>query len=263
MHILQVIGTSGLTPCFFSCLINTSGSRKTRILFEGLWKHGGFYFTCSHEQLGSKDLETILCHIENTRSFTKNLVPPIEACLRYNRKVAHRRFLQAFTTRWFVLRMFLEEASRAAGTSTSGSLNGYRKYWLILQLLPAIVCQTDVFADVAAILGQASDEYLGVDYSSLGQAWELRASLLRYLPQGPFFMVVDEAQVPAHSCKGSFRSDIDPQYDRSLLHEQVDSFQMSGCFIILAGTGLSVKDVHDSRDERQIQVARCYPHWRL
>jgi hypothetical protein len=34
-----------ITP-FYRYFINTSGSGKTRILFEGLWKNWGFYFTC-------------------------------------------------------------------------------------------------------------------------------------------------------------------------------------------------------------------------
>ena len=109
----QVDYISGLTARLSSHLVNTSGSGKTRILFEGLWKHWGLYFTCADvPDLGSADMRDVLNTLPNATNFTKVLPSPSNANreLMHNRDIARRRFLQVLTARLLVLRMFLEVA---------------------------------------------------------------------------------------------------------------------------------------------------------
>jgi hypothetical protein len=112
--VFKVANVSGLTRQFSSYLINTSGSGKTRILFEGLWKHWGLYFTCAKEQvLGSQDMSHVLENLSSELNFMENLPTASDPgqALAHSRNTAQRRFRQILTARLLVLLMFLDEAS--------------------------------------------------------------------------------------------------------------------------------------------------------
>ncbi|KAF8230515.1 hypothetical protein L208DRAFT_121499 [Tricholoma matsutake] len=111
-------------------LINTSGSGKTRILFEGLLKHWGLYFTCSREQvLGSEDMSHVLTNLSNPLPSDADL----RQALEHDMPIAWRRFRQVLIARLLILQLFLEEAREIC---PEGPLDRYRGHWLMLQLRP-------------------------------------------------------------------------------------------------------------------------------
>jgi len=101
-----------LTPCTTRFLCNTSGSGKTRLLFKGLWRHFGLYFTVHTqlENIRSGDLGKILGQLQN------QLLPlPKEdwgAELQFNWDIASCWFHGILYARLIIFRIFLEHAMR-------------------------------------------------------------------------------------------------------------------------------------------------------
>ena len=66
----------------YGCLVNTSSSGKTRLLFEELLTTWGFYFTCSNkDHLGSSNVSEILRGILVTSGLSFTVILPSDVCL--------------------------------------------------------------------------------------------------------------------------------------------------------------------------------------
>ncbi|KAL5514517.1 hypothetical protein ACEPAG_1833 [Sanghuangporus baumii] len=123
-------------------LVNTPGSGKTRLLFEGLTKRWGFYFTTivddASNRLGSVDMEsTIKKFIPRSRCFTDNpaalFAEHQDAAFSRNHYIAERRVYQVLRARILIFEHFLRVAREIY---SNRSINEFRKHWLFLQLLP-------------------------------------------------------------------------------------------------------------------------------
>jgi hypothetical protein len=141
-----------LTSCRTRFVCNTSGSGKTRLLLEGLWRNWGFYFTArtQPEGVGSSDLEQVLLDLEGrlkkitNKNHTKALVD--------NQDVAARRSLLILYVRMFVFRVFLECASAMPG----GITENHNGRWLLVQVAPETLLTKDVFLALTRLAGRAS-----------------------------------------------------------------------------------------------------------
>jgi hypothetical protein len=251
----KVANVSQLTSLLSSHLINTSGSGKTRILFEGLCRYWGLYFT-SGLDLGSQGMAKVLESLSSASNFTKELSSTSDlGPLDHNRMIAHRRFRQVLIAHLFVLRMFLEAARKVC---PEGPLDRYRRHWLFLQLLPRDVVGNDIFLELTMILNKASDNYLGVKKTT-AEKQEV-TNLLRDIEgitSARLYLVLDEAQIPARLYRGAYRS-ADTSKERPILREILSAWDQLG-YTIVAGTGLSVKEVKELVDST---VAKLVVRWR-
>ncbi|KAL5476982.1 hypothetical protein ACEPAI_3168 [Sanghuangporus weigelae] len=108
---------NGLFTKSSSFLVNTSGSGKTRLLFEGLTRHWGFYFTTVSDNenywLGSVDMmDTIEKFIPRSRRVTDNPagldIKYQDAALSRNHYIAERGVYQVLRARVLIFEHFLK-----------------------------------------------------------------------------------------------------------------------------------------------------------
>ncbi|KAF8169869.1 hypothetical protein K438DRAFT_1730060 [Mycena galopus ATCC 62051] len=125
-------------------LVNASGSGKTRLLFEGLCHNWGLYFLILNIKvvdLGSRDIGRVVENLTRDRHFSKDLSTLADASpkLEYNHSIAERRLSEALLARLLIFRMFLDIAKEG------GLTEDHKKKWLILQLLPSLGDDWDIF----------------------------------------------------------------------------------------------------------------------
>ncbi|KAK7044935.1 hypothetical protein R3P38DRAFT_2881794 [Favolaschia claudopus] len=165
-------------------IVNTSGSGKTRLLFEGLCHNWGFYFTILNlmvRDLGSRDMAAAIERLSGDPDFTRDIdfsAADADRKTELNHALAERRVCQVLLARLLIFRMFLEIASDAGLTET------HKKTWLLLQLEPYLprlygdifrrltdhLCDYDAqrhisktLQDVQALLGADSHLFLAMD----------------------------------------------------------------------------------------------------
>ncbi|TFK35170.1 hypothetical protein BDQ12DRAFT_325383 [Crucibulum laeve] len=250
-------------------LVNTSGSGKTRLLFEGLCCNWGFYFTSLVDSslLGSSDVQnSINTHIPDSPRFRAHLSPAgssgYEAALKTNREIASRIFRHIFLARLEIFNLFAETMDQHQLAGSTEDSRFYKERWLLLQLQPSFVHPQvwDIFDELSCKLACASDSYVNSRTKMLLS--RVRALCTASSPslspisiplstsdtsQTPLFCVLDEAQYAATQHTLSFRSDQHGAH-RPILREIVRAWEGQsfgqGVFMVVAGTGIS-KDVVD------------------
>ncbi|KAJ7217642.1 hypothetical protein B0H12DRAFT_330584 [Mycena haematopus] len=111
-------------------LVNTSGSGKTRLTFEGLCHNWGFYFTTRSPiviDLGSLDIGTALRILTFDGAFSA--YPDSAEKRESNHSLAEQCLGVALLARLLIFRTFLEIAKE------SGLTEAHKTKWLLLQLL--------------------------------------------------------------------------------------------------------------------------------
>ncbi|KAL5514240.1 hypothetical protein ACEPAG_2328 [Sanghuangporus baumii] len=241
-------------------LVNTSGSGKTRLLFEGLTRHWGFYFTTIVDSLnydlGSEDIsQAIETHIPRSKGFILNpwkladgnqLIAFIK-----NRLIAELRVIQILTARICFFNYFLRMAREAA---PSGSVDNYKKHWLFLQLCSAHILGEDVFKKLTETLMDASDEFLLKErFAAHARLAELQTE---FSLDKEFFFVLDEAQVALDRLQDSFCSEHKEKVKRPVLRAIIESWQLATEFpIVVSGTGLSIDVVNEVVTSAVMKIA--------
>ena len=220
-----------LTPCTTSFLCNTSGSGKTRLLFEGLWRYFGLYFTASTKPdgIGSGDLEQILEQLPRRLVILTD--DNWETALPANQDVAKRRFLSVLYARLLIFRTFLECANSMPG----GIREEHKSRWLLLQIAPKTFLESDAFDKLTRQLRDAPDEYLS------NQIETEKDAITKLLNEHALFCVLDEAQVPTGLASKCFRSEGTPNVARPVLRELIKAWKDSFPRLIVSGTGVSVE----------------------
>ncbi|KAK1222583.1 hypothetical protein PQX77_014556 [Marasmius sp. AFHP31] len=120
-------------------LVNTSGTGKTRLLYEGLCVNWGIYFTSTVDTtgLGLDDIHDIIGRdgfLERDKQFVSILNPKVVPSsefvesLRQNLQLAHKQLSIALLSRLIIFKTFLETAA------TQGNRTEYRQLWLRWQL---------------------------------------------------------------------------------------------------------------------------------
>lgn len=153
-----------LTTCFTSFLVNTSGSGKTRLLFEGLCRYWGIYFTAvvDTSNLGSNDITATY-----RRPFLP--LPPrspgssyISPQVQVNQKTARRVYSEVLLARLLVFRLF------ASIASDEGEISEHHKQrWLLLQLRCSQLLDSDIFMTITKHLGGVDDAYIDEEIPQL------------------------------------------------------------------------------------------------
>ncbi|KAJ7780854.1 hypothetical protein DFH07DRAFT_950077 [Mycena maculata] len=227
-------------------VLNTSGSGKTRLTFEGLCQFWGLYFTsCVDTQgHGSADLQNVMDRIEDEKGFTKNLpLTDFATAHLANRQIARGYLTDVLYARLAILAKFCQIAMQL----NSGTLlDEHKKYWLILQLKPSHLAHKDW-----DIFNELSKRIHGFKWKDSKVITRLAAEVRALTGPGfgarsALFCVIDEAQAAAEKYTGAFRSlKLDSSNARSLLRELVAVWGLvMGMWLILAGTGMK-KSVMD------------------
>ncbi|KAL5477030.1 hypothetical protein ACEPAI_3217 [Sanghuangporus weigelae] len=240
-------------------LVNTSGSGKTRLLFEGLTRHWGFYFTTivnnENHRLGSADMMNIIQKfIPRSRRFTNN---PADLDIKYqdaafssNHYIAERRVCQALRARALIFEHFLKVAREMY---PDRSINEFKKHWLFLQLLPEDVLGGDIFGQLSEDLNDASDGFLMMGNNSVHRY--LRDLQKAFHLGDEFFLILDEAQRAINSLNGCFRSEQNQAVRRPVLRPIIKAWKEATSFpVIVSGTGLSIDVVNEVMDSAVMKL---------
>lgn len=189
-------------------LVNTSGSGKTRLLYEGLCQNWGFYFTSILDVngLGSCDIQACLAEdLPKSNGFLDRLPSrnslAYSALLETNVKAARRRFREILLARLLVFRLFIETVHELHQRLTEA----HKKWWLMLQLYPRIdgedinnllasYFQHGRDSDVDAAMARTLDE--------IYTAWDLVCDAPLKL-----FLAVDEANSSSQQFVDAFSSE--------------------------------------------------------
>ncbi|CAL1716027.1 unnamed protein product [Somion occarium] len=239
-------------------LVNTPGSGKTRVLFEGLSQSWGFYFVCNKEQataFGSQDLPWVLENMNPSEpsSFTIDLKTCAESTYeqvhRHHRLTAHRQSLSVLLSRALILLTLLRMAREQYPQKR---LDEFRRHWLYLQLRPADILERnvqgeDVFQQLSLILQNACDKYLEKDdYQDREKLPIVMGQIRRMFGIADFhsrlYVVVDEAQEATKKLKAAFRFEggqAEPPMMRPILCKLAETFGRYGS-LIFSGTSLSL-----------------------
>ncbi|KAF5378669.1 hypothetical protein D9757_009564 [Collybiopsis confluens] len=183
------------SPGHHTFLVNTSGSGKTKLLFEGLCQRWGFYFTFARDgsRLGPNDLAHIATNLKLklTEYLPPSSDPQYASLLQANLQMVHNAFGGALLARLFVFKLFLEACSK------EGFRQEHRQRWLEAQLLPRNlsnigdpfnILQLDVRN--AEVDGSVIDEAIAQKLEEIQEFWEM--------PSGEFlYIALDEANVPS------------------------------------------------------------------
>lgn len=196
----------------YRTFVNTAGSGKTRLVFEGLCHHWGLYFTCLPDtsELGAADVHFIIDQaLEQTTGFQSNLSlsPDPKEALKENRNIAGARFNEVMLARLLILEAFIDVMKERGEDLQSPEM---RKVWLLLQIFPSTLALKstfmDVFSDLALRLAHAC-----VPTSVRSKIRTLLTSCRQELYPDheftpPLFCVIDEAQHAADEHKSAFRN---------------------------------------------------------
>ncbi|KAJ7833825.1 hypothetical protein B0H13DRAFT_2427747 [Mycena leptocephala] len=197
-------------------LVNTSGSGKTRLSFEGLCQHWGFYTVgaVDENKIGSADLKNVLeTHIPRSPSFYRYLTsstPSSSRVVTENIKITRRCLRTLLLSRLLVFSMFAEHV-HAVGISSE-----HKKLWLLIQALPMATTNLgDIFRMLLLNLVGADDTHIQDHIAHL-------LTKLRGLFGEDFhmFVVIDEAQVILRYHIEAFRDEKHDSYP--ILREVID-----------------------------------------
>ncbi|KAL5514188.1 hypothetical protein ACEPAG_2276 [Sanghuangporus baumii] len=212
-------------------LVNTSGSGKTRLLFEGLTRHWGSYFTTIvdslNHDLGSEDISQAIRP-------SKHIFPDLGASFRIRgRWLTEISVLLLTTTIWI-----------AREAAPDGSVDKFKKHWLFLQLCSAHILGGDVFKKLTETLMDVSDEFLLKErLAAHARVTELQTE---FSLGKDFFHVLDEAQVAIDRLENSFCSQQKQAIKRPVLRPIVRTWKMATTFpIVISGTSLSIDVVKE------------------
>ncbi|KAF7297588.1 hypothetical protein MKEN_01381600 [Mycena kentingensis (nom. inval.)] len=259
-----------LRPKVLTCLVNASGSGKTRHCLEALCARWGFYFCFikrPQDDMGSRDMCNVGVRLSEKRAFTPNLKeghPDFLDQLHENRNLAHDCFFHVILARVLIYRMFLE----AIVASGRNIVESDRRRWTLLQMNPAFLgsdCD-DIFEALAQILdnpipaGRQNIPTLRRNVTEprykdvLEDAWRLlkkHSSPAIKSKSRDFCFILDEAQVGAQQFNHAFRcAELTGtgKDRRPFLRELLVVLYVllgDGCIVLTTGTGLDLDLVEE------------------
>ncbi|KAJ7030664.1 hypothetical protein C8F04DRAFT_1112758 [Mycena alexandri] len=228
-------------------LVNTSGSGKTRLTFEGLCQHWGFYIAGAVDgsnNIGSGDLNQLLeLHIsrQRTTSYHPDALPPQSSLnVAENINVTHQNLRRMLLCRLLVFSMFADHI-HAIGVTAA-----HKKIWLLVQtLIRTFGRKYDIFYTLLLELADTEDLYI-CDYIAhlLGK---LRKS---FGDDFHLFFVVDEAQAIFRYHDRAFRDGNGAYYPvlREILDGLDGEFRSDEVSFVAAGTQIPKSGFQNSRN---------------
>ncbi|KAJ3920076.1 hypothetical protein F5877DRAFT_77479 [Lentinula edodes] len=195
------------TPKKNTFLVNSSGTGKTRLLYEGLCKHWGLFLTAAVDSsgLGSVDVQYIIQdHLPYDRSFTA--VPrdedanPDSKPVLTNLALARRNFSGILLARLLAFKLYIEFVAKGEFQEI------HKRRWFLAQIQPYFTDGSDVFSLLQCTIcdSMASDALLN---DCIAQCIEDIIDLFdRHSPGSHFFVVLDEANAASERHRLAFRS---------------------------------------------------------
>ncbi|KAJ7152455.1 hypothetical protein C8R46DRAFT_1121282 [Mycena filopes] len=230
-------------------LVNTSGSGKTRLLFEGLCCEWGFYFTAIQDtsQLGPLDLHRIIHQrLRSDRTFVQH--PHVDSAdlherLKYNREMANRRLSEALLARLIIFRMFIELVKELGEDPEAQKIT-----WLLLQLYSGLSVHRDIFEDMTTALEEEMDVYTWAHIADiLGDIRGILGS--EFHP----FCVLDEAQVAATHLSRAFEPEPTTHPILVEILRCWDSHWPQPASFVIAGTDVPLKVMERWKDSTNLR----------
>ncbi|KAJ7593956.1 hypothetical protein C8J56DRAFT_776101 [Mycena floridula] len=179
--------------------LNTPGAGKTRVAFEGLCRHWGFYIICQRDsnKLGSQDITNT---IDQWLGRYLEKFPDHNAVFSTNEDIANGRINRLIFARYMLLGAFLKHCQHLPEFATS---DGLKKKWLLLQLYPAMLDdKADILLELLDVL-QLIPETTILDDLAVAQT---RVGLVLGTFSKPLHCVLDEAQYAAAQFREAFKS---------------------------------------------------------
>ncbi|KAJ7750988.1 hypothetical protein DFH07DRAFT_827230 [Mycena maculata] len=181
-------------------LVNTSGTGKTRLLYEGLCLNWGLYFTVEVDggRLGVRDiLDTLEVKFGRSTGFKQYLSEDHSVtdatkpdAIKRNSEIISRAFSTVLLARLLIFQLFLEMAQ------VVGLTEEHKKIWLLMQLSPQVLHPLALgfapLAQLPVIMGREDDTYVR---ENIADALRKIRKLLG--DDKHLFLVVDEAQIAA------------------------------------------------------------------
>lgn len=230
-----------------SLIVNTSGTGKTRLLFETLSRHWGLYFTCysnaTASPYGSIDIHAVLNDLPTFRVDGQPLRDRLTLRgpgSRASKGHLHHNQLVARTLIYGVLvsRLLVFNHVCTIGASLGLTDEVLRRRWFLIQLRPHECLQDhDFFSLMAKAIRDFPAEAL------LAEADRALADSKVHLQ----FIALDEAQTAMHSCGTAFATTDGKSYApvlHQLVHCMATLFQDQR--ILVAGTQADLNVVSDA-----------------
>ncbi|KAJ3871258.1 hypothetical protein F5051DRAFT_446427, partial [Lentinula edodes] len=192
------------SPLNHTFLVNTSGTGKTRLLFEGLCLHWGFYIPCTLDSsmLGAGDFPHILNDV-NHNSRWKPVLPPISdpehaSAFQANVHLVYRACSEALLARLLVFKMYLKACSKV------GFSHDQRRRWLESQIFPLdLTSDFDPFGtiknsiSILRLSDSILDEAISCTLKDIQSIWDL--------PPGEYiYITLDEANAASKKHRRAF-----------------------------------------------------------
>ncbi|KAF9068515.1 hypothetical protein BDP27DRAFT_816497 [Rhodocollybia butyracea] len=224
------------SPTRNTFLVNSSGTGKTRLLYEGLCKSWGLFFTAAVDSymLGSTDIDVLVQKLPFSRMFTFPLED--EADYEYkistNGEIARREFGQTLLARLLVFKLFVDLMAKGEIEEV------HKSRWFLAQIRPLVfgVNYESLAPELCRSL--VSDALLA---DCISQCLEDIAAVFSRKPKDPhFFVVLDESTVMAESLADAFR---DAHGPHPVLKEILETWDFhlrnKPVTIVAAGTHIS------------------------
>ncbi|KAF8826046.1 hypothetical protein HHX47_DHR6000429 [Lentinula edodes] len=189
-------------------LVNTSGTGKTKLLFEGLCLHWGLYMTCSLDSfnLGAADIPFALDNINENATWTTRLSSTSSdnyaSSLKTNIHLVYRAVSEVLLARLLIFKMYLEACS------TQGFSVEHRRRWLESQIFPTnIIPYFDPFSMLKYKISEGflSDEDLD---EAITHSWDEIQSFWNSPEMSTagdsFYIAIDEANVASRKHDEAF-----------------------------------------------------------
>ncbi|KAJ3846281.1 hypothetical protein EV368DRAFT_52998, partial [Lentinula lateritia] len=183
---------------------NTSGTGKTKLLFEGLCLHWGFYLTCAVDIffLGAGDLPSVVNEISWDSSWTPRLPSSSSAnytsSLQTNLRLTYRTISEVLIARLILFKMYLEICSK------EGFCLEQRQCWLESQIFPRDIPTTfDLFGMLKSTIADAClndkdlDKAIMHCLDEIQNIWEVSIN-------DCFYITLDEANVVSQKHEEAF-----------------------------------------------------------
>ena len=241
-------------------LCNTSGSGKTRLLFEGLCRYWGFYFVAQpgSDGLGAHDLESLIAGMQRAPGWTHDIFKhsdPKQARLQ-NEDIAENLICKALLARWVVFDTFIKVVKELNGGVVP---DGAQRDWLLFQILPAI--QVNDMDPFLAFISSCLDDVSTAELIALGRKFTVSKVLgPAFSPQPHFFYVLDEVQAAGTEHINAFADGLGttPRPVLCPIVRNLSSYPNRSVKMIVSGTGFSL-----ALFERLLSsnVAKGEPEW--
>ncbi|KAL1729135.1 hypothetical protein EV714DRAFT_213614 [Schizophyllum commune] len=212
-------------PQHHTLFINASGTGKTRLIFEGLSQHWGFYIPSVYNistYIGSQDMHECLTNDMSPKRKFQPYPPWTKSTFDKNSWVTRNTVLRLLLSRLILLKAFLDELEDTSALES-------RRRWLLFQALTSKHGPVDLFEQVTAMVDEVPEAYV----KRMLDDFLLDVKARCDGPSTNLFCVLDDAERANKAFSGAFGA------ESSALREIARAWENhQGITLILAGTNV-------------------------